>query len=61
MRSVDLADRSVFYDRTKILTKKYTVRISAHFLDESMTNSWIEYRSEVEQCGVLVKDTLDVF
>ncbi|KAM7313452.1 piggyBac transposable element-derived protein 2-like [Ixodes scapularis] len=61
MGGVDLTDRYVSYYRTKIRTKKWTIRVFAHFLDLATINSWIEYRSDCKRCGVARKDTLDLF
>lgn len=61
MGGVDLVDRYVSYYRTKIRTKKWTVRVFAHFLDLAVANSWIEYRNDCKLMDVAAKDMLDQF
>lgn len=61
MGGVDLADRYVSYYRTKIRTKKWTIRVFAHFLDLAVANAWIEYRNDCKLMDVAAKDILDQF
>ncbi|XP_049268932.1 piggyBac transposable element-derived protein 2-like [Rhipicephalus sanguineus] len=61
MGGVDLADRYVSYYRTKIRTKKWTIRVFAHFLDPAVANAWIEYRNDCKLMDVAAKDILDQF
>ncbi|KAL3229423.1 hypothetical protein MRX96_023606 [Rhipicephalus microplus] len=61
MGGVDLADRYVSYYRTKIRTKKWTIRVFSHFLDLAVENAWIEYRNDCKLMDVAAKNILDQF
>lgn len=60
MGGVDLNDRFTAYYRTKIRTKKWTVRVYAHFLDPAVCNGWVEYQEHRAQHGMPRKEVLDL-
>ncbi|KAG0426132.1 hypothetical protein HPB47_026736 [Ixodes persulcatus] len=52
MGRVDLIDRFVAYFQISLRTKKWTVRVFAHFLDMACCNGWIEYKRDCERADV---------
>lgn len=48
MGGIDLMDRYISYYRILLRTKKWTVRLFAHFLDMAVCNAWVEYLRDFE-------------
>ncbi|KAH6933982.1 hypothetical protein HPB50_019370 [Hyalomma asiaticum] len=60
MGGVDLIDRYISYYRISLRTRKWTVRVFAHFLDLACCNSWIEYQRDCERALTPKKERLDL-
>lgn len=60
MGGVDLIDRYVSYYRIQLRTRKWTLRVFAHFLDLACCNGWVEYRRDCEAALTPKKDRLDL-
>ncbi|XP_054724349.1 piggyBac transposable element-derived protein 2-like [Uloborus diversus] len=60
MGGVDLMDRYIAYYRISTRTKKWTMRVFAHFLDMATCNSWILYTRHCKQSQVRRKDYLQL-
>ncbi|XP_064475469.1 piggyBac transposable element-derived protein 2-like [Ornithodoros turicata] len=60
MGGVNLIDCFMAFYRIKIRTKKWTVRVYAHFLDLAVCNGWIQYKQDCAAHRMLKKDILDL-
>lgn len=60
MGGVDKIDFLVSLYRTNIRSRKWTLRVIAHFMNLAVTNSWLEYRRNAEQQGLRVNDQMDL-
>lgn len=61
MGGVDICDQQMECYRTWIKTRKWTLKVSLHFLDLAVVNSWMEYRADCVRSNVpknKVKDLL---
>lgn len=60
MGGVDKTDFLVSLYCTNIRSRKWTLRVIAHFMNLAVTNSWLEYRRDAEQQGLRVNDQMDL-
>lgn len=60
MGGVDKADALISLYRTKIRSKKWTLRMIFHAVDMALINSWTEYRKDSQLLGRPAKNTLDL-
>lgn len=60
MGGVDLLDQFISYYRIFIKSKKWTLRIFAHFLDFALSASWIEYKKDCVHNKLPEKEILDL-
>ncbi|GBM94280.1 PiggyBac transposable element-derived protein 3, partial [Araneus ventricosus] len=60
MGGVDLMDRLISYYRISIRTKKWPLRVFAHFLDMATCNAWILYIRHCKKNEILKKDRLQL-
>ncbi|KAM3858926.1 piggyBac transposable element-derived protein 3-like [Diretmus argenteus] len=49
MGGVDLNDRMISYHRMKTRTRKWPLRMTMHFMDLALANSWLLYRKDQRQ------------
>ncbi|GFQ89844.1 piggyBac transposable element-derived protein 3 [Trichonephila clavata] len=57
MGRVDMMDRLISYYRISTRTKKWTMRVFAHFLNMATCNAWIMYIHHCKQCKVPLRNT----
>jgi len=55
MGGVDVCDQQLEAYRTWIKTKKWTVKVTLHFIDLSIVNAWMEYRQDALNMGIQKK------
>lgn len=60
MGGVDKLDFLVSIYRTKIRSKKWTLRMFNHAIDLACTNAWAEYREQAERADILKRDIMDL-
>ncbi|XP_049523764.1 piggyBac transposable element-derived protein 2-like [Dermacentor silvarum] len=60
MGGVDKTDFLVSLYRTNIRSRKWTLRVIAHFMNLAVTNSWLEYRRGAELQGIRMNDQMDL-
>ncbi|GFY09414.1 piggyBac transposable element-derived protein 3 [Trichonephila clavipes] len=58
MGGVDMMDRLISYYRISTRTKKWTMRVFAHFLNMATCNAWIMYIRHCKQCENPLKNRL---
>ncbi|GFR24733.1 piggyBac transposable element-derived protein 3 [Trichonephila clavata] len=58
MGRVDMMDRLISYYRISTRTKKWTMRVFAHFLNMTTSNAWIMYIRHCKQCKVPLRNRL---
>ncbi|KAL1441329.1 hypothetical protein MTO96_008741 [Rhipicephalus appendiculatus] len=60
MGRVDKADFLVSLYRTNIRSRKWTLRVIAHFMNLVVTISWLEYRRNAEQQEIRINDQMEI-
>ena len=60
MGGIDLNDRFISYYRTSIRTRKWPVRVFAHFLDLAVVNSWVMYMRDCKSSETHKKNRLSL-
>ncbi|XP_068086068.1 piggyBac transposable element-derived protein 3-like isoform X1 [Anabrus simplex] len=60
MGGVDICDQQMECYRTWIKTKKWTLKVSLHFLDLALVNAWMEYQEDCRKAHIPAKDNLDL-
>ncbi|GFX96327.1 piggyBac transposable element-derived protein 3 [Trichonephila clavipes] len=58
MGGVDMMDRLISYYRISTRTKKWTMRVFAHFLNMATCNAWIMYIRHCKHCEIPLKNRL---
>lgn len=60
MGGVDLADRMLSYCPSRQRTRKWTQRVINHFLDLSITNSWLAFREDQVKAKMPIKKVIQL-
>lgn len=60
MGGVDICDQQMEAYRTWVKTKKWTLKVSLHFLDLAVYNSWMEYRQDCANSDLQKKEIMDL-
>ena len=61
MGGIDLCDRMIVHYRIVAKTEKWTVRTIFHFIDISVSNSWIEYIKKCKYLQIPQKGVKNIF
>lgn len=60
MGGVDLMNQMISYYRISIRSKKWTLRMIAHFIDFTIVQSWNEYRIDCEKSAIPKRQVMDL-
>lgn len=60
MGGVDLMNQMISYYRISIRSKKWTLRMIAHFIDFSIVQSWIEYKNDCKISKIPQRQVMDL-
>ncbi|XP_060846479.1 piggyBac transposable element-derived protein 3-like [Rhopalosiphum padi] len=60
MLGVDKHDQLVSYYRVYMKSRKWTLRMITHAFGMAVANSWLEYKQDAENMGILKKDQKDL-
>lgn len=58
MGGVDISDQMMEYYRISLKSRKWTTKVSQHFIDLAIVNSWMEYRADCEIQSIPKKNIL---
>lgn len=60
MLGVDKHDQLMSYYHVYMKSRKWTLRMITHAFDMAVANSWLEYKQDAENMGILKKDQKDL-